>query len=732
MSVELSVLVPCFNEEGNLPELVERTLRVFARREIRGEIVLVNDGSRDGTGGQIDALAAAHPGVVGVHHPTNRGIAAGWRTALEHSRGRYVCTIDADLQYQPEAIALLHREMRFSHADLVQGWRSSLERHQYDHRYYLSRGLDYLLKLAFAMHEHDVKSGFVLYRREVFEDILRDAPKYFYFQHMITVVAKARGYSIRQVETLFAERHAGHSFIGRIPVRMIARTFVDIARAFAETRVREAKDESLALALEAGSPAPSALPSGGRVRTSRASPPWHHPLTSRNAPRYLAELRRTQWLSADRILELQLRRLRRLVQHAHQHVGYWREQLQAAGLAPDAIRSLDDVRRIPMLGKDALRENLYFDLLAVNSNKRKITKVVSCGSKGEPLPLFVDRLQLDLRWANRVRAAEWTGFRAGDRHVRVLCSTAPLGATDILRALLGGMLAGARLVRAPALDEQTLRAIVGRLARDRPGLLEADGETLAIVSHFLRARGIAGRGARAVASAGQTMPDAARAIIEHELGAPLFDTYRTGELGAIAQECDAHAGYHVNAESYLVEVLRDGRPAAEGELGEVVVTDLNSFSVPLLRYRIGDLAVATTRACPCGRGLPLLPRIVGRPPAAVLAADGRYVPAGAFADVFDRYDYAIRRYQVVQERADAIEVRLVRRSRFTAETERAIRATLTRVVGSATTIALTFVDAIAPDPDGRIPVCACRIPLPLLPEAAPAPQAARHAAGRAN
>src|SRR3989442_15328413 len=105
MAPELSVLVPCFNEEGNLPELVERTERVFERRGIAGEVVLVDDGSRDGTAAQIEALAARFANVVGVHHPTNRGIPAGWRSGLEASRGRYVCTIDADLQYQPEAIA---------------------------------------------------------------------------------------------------------------------------------------------------------------------------------------------------------------------------------------------------------------------------------------------------------------------------------------------------------------------------------------------------------------------------------------------------------------------------------------------------------------------------------------------------------------------------------------------------------------------------------------------------
>ena len=332
-AVELSVIVPCYNEEDNLPELVERTERVFDRRRIRGEIVLVNDGSRDGTAAQIEALGERHPCVVGVHHPTNRGIPAGWKSGFEHSRGRYVCTIDADLQYQPEAIAHLYREMCFSKADLVQGWRSTLER-QHDHRYYWSRGLDYLLKVAFAMPEYDVKSGFVLYRREVFEDILRESGRFHYFQHMITVVAKAKGYSVRQVETLFAERHAGQSFIGGFPLTMMSRTFVDIGRAFVDYRVREPKDQSLEAALAAHG---GAVVAASRPRAAAGG--WlRAPGISRNAPRYLEELRRTQWLPRAELEQLQLRRLRRLVAHAADHVGYWRELFETAGVTADDMR----------------------------------------------------------------------------------------------------------------------------------------------------------------------------------------------------------------------------------------------------------------------------------------------------------------------------------------------------------------------------------------------------------
>src|SRR5438445_8411535 len=426
MSVELSVLVPCYNEEGNLPELVERTERAFERRGITGEIILVDDGSEDGTGAEIDALAATRPYVTAIHHPVNRGMAAAWKSALERSRGRYVLTIDADLQYQPEAIAQLHREMCFSKTDLVQGWRSPLERNTNDIRYYLSRGLDYLLKLAFDMQQHDVKSGFIIYKREVFEEILAHAPGYFYFQTFVAVAAKAKGFSIRQVETLFEQRRAGRSFIGRLPIGVIAKTLVDTGRALFEFRFREPKDQSLALAVADRTAAPTAADEPWRRRYYRAYHaliPVHHWAVSRNAPRYLDELRRTQWLPREEIEQLQLRSLRRLIQHASEHVGYYRELFVTAGIAPESIRTLDDLRRIPVLTKQALRENLYFDLLSDNHDKRKIQKIVTSGPTREPLALFADRFQLDMRWANTWRNVEWTGYRFPDRQVRLWHST---------------------------------------------------------------------------------------------------------------------------------------------------------------------------------------------------------------------------------------------------------------------------------------------------------------------
>jgi phenylacetate-CoA ligase len=716
MSVELSVLVPCFNEEGNLPELVERTERVFDRHGIEGEIVLVDDGSVDGTGAQIDHLAANDPRVVGAHHPENRGMTAAWRTALDHSRGAHVLTIDADLQYQPEAIAQLWREMRFSSADVVQGWRSPLERQRDDIRYYMSRGLDVALRFAFDMPHQDVKSGFCLYKREVFADILQHAPRYSYFQTFVTVVARAKGYSVRQIETLFLPRRAGTSFISRVPLGVMARTIVDIGRAVREFRFGQPKEQALALAL-GNVPAPPPPEAGWRKQLYRAYcalMPVHHWAISRNAPRYLDELRRTQWLPGADIQALQLRRLQRLVRHACEHVPYYREAFQMAGMGPDDLRSLADLHRLPILTKDLLRDNLYFDLLSDNHDKRRIQKIATSGSTGEPLVLYADHFQLEMRWANTWRNVEWTGYRWPDRQVRLWHATIGMTGTQAFKERLDAWFSGRTFFSVFALDGAALDRYVDYVRRAKPALLDGYAEAFNVVAHLLANKGIGGLKAGAIISSAQTLPPETRTLIEAQFGCRVFDKYGAREFSGIAHECEAHAGYHVNAESYVVEIIRDGRPARPGEVGQVVVTDLNNRVVPLIRYQLGDLAVATERVCPCGRGLPMIGRVIGRLQSVVLGTNGRYVPGTYFAHFFKEYEYAVARYQVVQEERDRLRVYIVRRSRFTARTETELRQGLAETLGHDMRIEFEFVDAVPLGRTGKAQAVVCRIPLPLF------------------
>lgn len=231
-AMDLSVIVPCLNEEGNLDVLIDRMQIVFEADGIDGEIILINDGSTDRTQEVIDALCGKYPNVIGRTHETNQGMVAGWRTGLGASRGRYVLTTDADLQYLPEDIPKLYREIIEHDVDLVQGWRCNVEDQSI--RFYLSRGFSILLNMVFSTDINDVKSGFVIYRKEVFEDVLNFRGRYYYFQSFITVAARSRGYRLRQIPVRFDKRYSGESFIKGIPLVETMKAFIDVITATSE------------------------------------------------------------------------------------------------------------------------------------------------------------------------------------------------------------------------------------------------------------------------------------------------------------------------------------------------------------------------------------------------------------------------------------------------------------------------------------------------------------------
>src|SRR6266545_6168110 len=233
---DVSVVAPCYNEEKNIPELVLRLQTVFARKKFAGQIVLVNDGSTDGTARVIDEHASVSSDVLAVHHSANRGIEAAWKSGIEAARGEFVCLIDSDLQNLPEDVWRLYREIQFTAADMVQGYRSSIGRLK-DSRHLLSKGLNVILNVLFGMRARDNKSGFVIARREVLLDTLTHEYSYRYFQTFISVAAKAKGYRIHEIETLFESRLLGRSFMPNLPVKVISAVFLDTAKAFVEYRL---------------------------------------------------------------------------------------------------------------------------------------------------------------------------------------------------------------------------------------------------------------------------------------------------------------------------------------------------------------------------------------------------------------------------------------------------------------------------------------------------------------
>ena len=697
---ELSVVAPCYNEMENAQALTDRLQHVFAKRKLRGEVVLVNDGSSDSTGAVIDGLAAKYDNVRAVHHPKNRGIAAAWQTGVENSSGRYVCLIDADLQYLPEEVWRLYREIEASRADMVQGFRSSIERLR-DSRYLYSKALNVLLNVSFGMSLQDNKSGFVIARRDTLLDILEHRFKYHYFNTFIAVAAAKKGYSIKEVETLFKNRNLGQSYIQGFPLRLIWRVMKDIVKAFFEYNVFSSTLTDVFEAFVQRHPVDRPIEKYRGWRRAWlglffATMPLHKWQITRNSRRYYELLRISEWYSPEQIRDLQETKLQQLIRHAYLHVPYYAEMMERADLKPEDIGTVEDLRKLPLLSKADLRENLYFDLFADNHRKPEMLKIATSGSTGEPLVLYADRRQLEMRWATTFRAAEWTGWRFGDRQARLWHQTLGMSRTQIFREYLDAWFMRRMFIPAYELNEEKLAGLIEQLRRFRPVLIDGYAEIFNFLAHYARKNGIHGLQPKAIMTSAQIMPPQVREVIEREFKTSVFDKYGSREFSGIAYECDHHQGHHIMAESYIVEILKEGRPAKPGELGEVVITDLNNFAVPLIRYRIGDLAVAVdpNEVCSCGRGLPRIGRIEGRAQAVVLCANGTWLPGTFFAHLFKDYDFAVRQYQVVQRVENAIELKIVPESGFSVVVQEEILHHLHRFMGETMRIDVEIVDHI--------------------------------------
>ena len=215
--IALSVIAPCRNEAANVATLAERTLAALDRAGIAGELILIDDGSTDGTWDQITQQQERDPRVRGLRHPINQGIECGWRTGLRGAGGELVCLIDADLQNRPEDISKLYAAFARGEGAVIQGVRhagSTMSRHRI-----FTRGLNWLLNVICGTKLRDHKSGFILCRKETLSDILRHRFAYRYFQALVGASAAAREYAIAEVDTTFDARMRGESFLPRFPVR---------------------------------------------------------------------------------------------------------------------------------------------------------------------------------------------------------------------------------------------------------------------------------------------------------------------------------------------------------------------------------------------------------------------------------------------------------------------------------------------------------------------------------
>ncbi len=422
--------------------------------------------------------------------------------------------------------------------------------------------------------------------------------------------------------------------------------------------------------------------------------------------RCFRQLLRQQWLSPEQMSALRRRRLRRLVRHAGRCVPYYRRMFAQLGMRPEDIRDEGDFRRLPLLKKTDITAHGLRPFLSEGYDPARTTTVMTSGSSGRPMTFIRTPEEEALGHLTYPRALMANGVRPWHRQVvimpanRLSDAKSPLGALKRRWKLF--------LEAGPASDRQieVLRAF-------RPSVIRGYNGNLQMLAAAIEERGITDIRPRFVFGTAELLDAGARERINRAFGVEMRDLYGCSEAHCVAWECPAGEGYHINADTVLVEFLRHGRPVAPGEPGRVVITPLHVFAMPLLRYEIGDIGIPLAGRCACGRGLPMMKMIQGRSDDFVTLPSGFVVPpVGTFADVFEaRPDVA--EFFLLQEKKDLIRVRIVPRGRLQPDTLDRLQRDIEALTRHEAVVEIVVVDRLERPPGGKIRRIASRVPVSL-------------------
>jgi phenylacetate-CoA ligase len=432
--------------------------------------------------------------------------------------------------------------------------------------------------------------------------------------------------------------------------------------------------------------------------------------------RHYQHLRRSQYDDPDTICTRQSDALRQLLAHAHATVPFYRERLDRAGLTPADCRGLDDYRRLPVLTKADLREH-GDQLLAEGYDRSRLCLKKTSGSTGVSVRVHIDEDSLQWKRACTLRSDEWSGYQFGEAVAMVW------GNPEYRQRGWRGRLRNALLERATYLDtlrmdEAALARFTDLLRRRQPPLLFGHAHSVYLLAEYVRRTGSNVR-PRGVITTAMVLHAWQRRVIEEVFGCPVTNRYGCEEVSLIACECERHAGLHVNADGIYLEVLRDGRPAAPGEPGSIVVTDLTNRAMPILRYQVGDVGVLAGRRCPCGRGLPLLERLEGREADYVVTAAGELISGISLTENFALHVPGVAQLQIVQETVRHFRFRIVRGADFGPASLGRLAELVAERFGPGVVHECEYVDQIPQEPSGKYRFCISRVanPFTRAPEA---------------
>ncbi len=400
---------------------------------------------------------------------------------------------------------------------------------------------------------------------------------------------------------------------------------------------------------------------------------------------------RSQWFSPEEFDVYQQQRLEQIVQQAYHHVPYYHDLFRDLSLRPEDIRTANDLRKLPTLSKATLRRE-YSRLQATNRGQFEPRLASTSGSSGEPLRFLLDKPSRVLEFVYYWRHWSWLGYRLGDRFAELSSNFFVTDASRVNEICHHQALTGRLLLNSLSIGPHNINQYAAAFLKYRPRFLKGIASALYHLSLFLQQAGAEGIALKGIFSTGEMLLPHQRRVIESVFNCQVLDSYGHMERTVAVSECRS-GGLHINPEYGVVQLeelpTRDGPSDFGSRVATVIGTSLHNFSMPLLRYEVGDVVELAENAslCACGRSMPRVSRINGRQEDVIVAPDGSVITT--LFIVFDKVP-GVAHGQIIQEDCNTLRLRVVRNSSYDSNSEATLLRLVRRFVGPQMQIRLEY------------------------------------------
>jgi phenylacetate-CoA ligase len=400
---------------------------------------------------------------------------------------------------------------------------------------------------------------------------------------------------------------------------------------------------------------------------------------------YLHKAMKQQWLKTSELEEIQRKMLRGIIKHAYENVPFYHRKIDSVGIKPDDIKTVDDLKKIPITTKQELRDNFSNTIAkGVDLNKCDISK--TSGSTGIPLTVYYSEKDDDYEKAIALRPNLSCGQKIRDKWV-VITSPDHIAPKKWFQRLR---------IFAPEFISlfDNVKKQISILEKFNPDVLDGYASSIFLLAKELEETENNKIRPKIIFTTAELLTNDIRKYIESVFGVKVYDQFGCVELARTAWECPEQCGYHIDMDAVVMEFLRDGEAVAPEERGEIVYTGLYQYAMPFIRYAVGDIGIPSDEKCPCGRGLPMMNVIEGRTDAFVQVSDGRCFSPIIWTILLRPFS-EIAQFKVLQEKRNLIKVQIVKGKGFSQETIDSVKGNIKNALGEDMHIEVEIVNEIS-------------------------------------